>query len=352
MKKSLIAVAVAAALPTIALAQTNVTMYGIADAGIGMQDRGGDAKSAIVVSSGLQSTSRFGIRGTEDLGGGLKAVFNFEAGMRVDDGTAAGLNFTRRSVVGFETRAGTFLLGRDYTPAFTAGGATDVMGYGLYGNYLGYTVVGALNRQGSLFHGIETRASNALHYISPNMGGLTVRAMWSVGERTAAPTRGGDIMGASAVYAGGPLTLQGYYQQLKGINGTGTTNNNQYGVGAGYNFGMFRLTASYAVADPAGTNNKHTGISIGAGVKVGVGEVLVQGIQQKVATGGTEPKSTTIGVAYVHPLSRRTNVYATYGQTRNNTTGNFALRGADETIAPNAVGNDPKAFSVGVRHTF
>ena len=59
-----------------------------------------------------------------------------------------------------------------------------------------------------------------------------------------------------------------------------------------------------------------------------------------------------IGVAYVHPLSRRTNVYATYGQTRNNTTGNFALRGADETIAPNAVGNDPKAFSVGVRHTF
>ena len=80
--------------------------------------------------------------------------------------------------------------------------------------------------------------------------------------------------------------------------------------------------------------------------------LLVQGIQQKVATGGTEPKSTTIGVAYVHPLSRRTNVYATYGQTRNNTTGNFALRAADETIAPNAVGNDPKAFSVGVRHTF
>jgi predicted porin len=115
---------------------------------------------------------------------------------------------------------------------------------------------------------------------------------------------------------------------------------------------MFRLTASYAVADPSGDNNKHTGISIGAGVKVGVGEVLVQGIQQKVATGGTEPKSTTIGVAYVHPLSRRTNVYATYGQTRNNTTGNFALRAADETIAPNAVGNDPKAFSVGVRHTF
>ena len=162
MKKSLLAVAVAAALPTIAFAQTNVTMYGIADAGIGVQDRGGNAKSVVVVSSGLQSTSRFGIRGTEDLGGGLSAVFNFEAGMRVDDGTSGGLNFTRRSVVGFQGGFGTVMLGRDYTPGFTAGGATDIMGYGLYGNWLGFTVVGPLNQFGSSFHGIETRASNGV----------------------------------------------------------------------------------------------------------------------------------------------------------------------------------------------
>ncbi len=145
MKKSLIAVAVAAALPTIALAQTNVTLYGIADGGIGMQDRGGNAKSAIVVSSGTQSTSRFGIRGTEDLGGGMKATFNFESGIRADTGLGspsnAGLDFSRRSVVGLEGSFGSVLLGRDYTPGFSAGGATDVMGYGLYGNYLGYTVV-------------------------------------------------------------------------------------------------------------------------------------------------------------------------------------------------------------------
>lgn len=352
MKKSLLAVAVAAALPTIAFAQTNVTLYGIADAGIGMQDKGGTAKSAVVVSSGLQSTSRFGIRGTEDLGGGLKAVFNFEAGMRVDDGTAAGLNFTRRSVVGLEGGFGTVSLGRDYTPGFTAGGATDVMGYGLYGNWLGFTVVGPLNSHGSVYHGIETRASNGVHYISPNMGGLTVRAMWSVGERTVAPARGGDIMGLSGVYSAGPITAQAYYQQLKGINGTSTTNNNQYGLGGGYNFGAFRLVASYAVADPSGSNNKHTGFNVGAGVKLGSGELLVQGIQQKIATGGTEPKSTTLGVAYVQPLSRRTNVYATFGMTRNNSTGNFALRASDETVAPAAPGNDPRAFSVGVRHTF
>ena len=220
---------------------------------------------------------------------------------------------------------------------------------------MGYTVVGALGLHGNPNHGIETRASNSIQYWTPNMGGLQIKAMWSFGERTAAPTRGGDLMGVSGVYSGGPLTLQAYYQQLKRLDvpGTGTTNNNQYGIGAGYNFGAFRLTASYAVADPSGNANKHSGFSVGAGVKVGVGEILGQVIQQKIATGAsTEPKSTTIGVAYVHPLSRRTNVYATFGTTRNNAAGNFALRASDETVAPLATGNDPKAFGVGVRHTF
>jgi predicted porin len=181
------------------------------------------------------------------------------------------------------------------------------------------------------------------------MGGLTVRAMWSVGERTAAPTRGGDIMGVSAVYAGGPLTLQGYYQQLKGIDGTGTTNNNQFGVGAGYNFGAFRLTASYAVADPAGTNNKHSGFSVGAGVKVGVGESAGSGHPAESRHGRHRSKSTTIGVAYVHPLSRHQRLrHLRPDAQQRPATSRFA---ADETIAPNAVGNDRRP-SVGVRHTF
>mgnify|MGYP003383079639 CR=1 FL=1 len=398
MKKSLIAVAVAAALPTIAFAQTNVTLYGIADASIGVQDKGGGNKSQMVVSSGTQNTSRWGIRGTEDLGGGLNAVFNFESGMKVDTGSptgpaggsSSGMSFDRRSVVGLQGGFGTVWLGRDYTPGFASTGATDVMAYGLYGNLLTYTVAGAIRgastggstANGANYHGIETRASNGVHYVSPSMGGLTVRAMYSVGhnnpntpaatsanpnpgqvntlgESAANPTRAGHMAGLSAVFAAGPLTAQAYYQQLKGISGTSTTNNNQYGVGAGYNFGAFRVTANYLVADPHGNNNKHTGISVGAGVKIGTGEVLAQFIQQKVATGAsTEPKANSLGVAYVHPLSRRTNLYATFGMTRNNSAGTFFVRSGDETVTVAPVGgrggpgDDPKAFGLGVRHTF
>ena len=349
MKRSLFVLGVAGVFSSSAFAATsNVDIYGVMNISIE------DTNASNVDMQVTDRQSRIGFKGSEDLGGGLKAIWQIEQAISASpggqDGVGGGALGNRPTFVGLSGGFGTVLLGRDYTPGFTAGGVTDLMGYGLWGNWLTYTVVGALSGNN---HGIQTRASNGIHYVSPAIaGGLRIRAMYSTGERDVAPKSAGNVMALAATYAAGPLSAQAYYQQFKRAVGTDAVSDKQMGLGAGYNFGMFRLTASYAVADPSGDNNKHTGISIGAGVKVGVGEVLVQGIQQKVATGGTEPKSTTIGVAYVHPLSRRTNVYATYGQTRNNTTGNFALRGADETIAPNAVGNDPKAFSVGVRHTF
>ncbi len=141
MKKALIAAAVAAALPAFAQAQTNVQLYGIADLSVGVADAGGSTGGTeMVVLSGVQSTSRFGIRGSEDLGRGLKGVFNFEAGIAADTGVSdtAGL-FQRRSVVGVEGAWGTLLLGRDYTPGFSAAGVTDVMGYAFFGNWLNFT---------------------------------------------------------------------------------------------------------------------------------------------------------------------------------------------------------------------
>lgn len=351
MKKSLLAVAVAAALPVFAQAQTNVTLYGIADASVGFADRGASTSNAFRVDTGVQSVSRFGLRGTEDLGGGLKAVFNLEGGYKQDDGTGdtSGL-FARRSVVGLEGGFGTVLLGRDYTPGFTAGGVTDVMGYGLWGNWLTYTAVGALSGNN---HGIQTRASNGIHYVSPAIaGGLRIRAMYSTGERDVAPKSAGNVMALAATYAAGPLSAQAYYQQFKRAVGTDAVSDKQMGLGAGYNFGMFRVAGSYNVADPHGANNKHSGFNLGVGVKLGAGELLGQMIQQKISTGGTDPKSTTFGIAYTQPLSKRTNVYASYGQTRNNSTGNFGLRASDLTIAPVVAGDDPKAFSVGLRHMF
>lgn len=386
MKKSLLALAVLGAFAGAAAAQTNVTLYGIADAGIGMADTDAvGGSNNVEVFSGVQSTSRFGVRGSEDLGGGLKATFNLEAGVDFGTGgsdltygvdtdyptTSANINraavktntfWQRRAVVGLAGSFGEVRLGRDYTPGFLAAGVGDVMGYGLFGNWLTFTAQAGTN-------GVATRASNGLHYTG-SFGGVTLRAMYATGEAndsvdwtyndgtTGTPKGHGDAYGLSAVYAAGPLQVAAYYQVLEtvdvvgGIAGTTTSNTNQWGIGGQYNFGMFRVSANYGVADPD-NGVEHTGMGIGLGVKLGAGEVLAQYIQQDLdVAGGADPEGKSFGLAYVHPLSKRTNLYASYGKVKNDDGGRFGLRYSQSVVGAGGNDRDPSAFAVGIRHMF
>jgi len=347
MKKSLLALAVLGAFAGAAAAQTNVTLYGIADASIGMADSDAPADSAVTVFSGVQSTSRFGVRGSEDLGGGLKATFNIEAGVNWDTGASdsdGGSTFwQRRAVVGLAGSWGEVRLGRDYTPGFLAGGVGDVMGYGLFGNWLTFTAENG--GAGSVLNGITTRASNGLHYTG-SFGGVTVRAMYATGEDYTGNNRG-DMYGLSGVYAAGPLSVAAYWQQTDlGAAGDGQ----QYGIGGQYNFGAFRVGLNYGAAE-VDNQPDHTGWAIGAGMKIGSGEILAQYIQQELDTTGT-PEAASIGLAYVHPLSKRTNLYATYGQLDNKNGASFGLRYAQSNVSASGANADPKAFAVGIRHMF
>src|SRR5690606_7696962 len=114
------------------------------------------------------------------------------------------------AVVGVAGGFGEIRLGRAYTPGFTAAGTTDVMGYGLFGNWLTFTAQNGLvagTAGATNLNGITTRASNGLHYTSPNWGGFTLRAMYATGEAddVVAPSNSGDMYGLSGVYAAGPL---------------------------------------------------------------------------------------------------------------------------------------------------
>ena len=100
MHRKLLAVAVLAALPLAASAQSSVTIYGILDASVAREDSDVTNGNRTVLASGNQSTSRIGFRGVEDLGNGLKALFNLEAGVAVDTGAADTNLFGHRAVVG------------------------------------------------------------------------------------------------------------------------------------------------------------------------------------------------------------------------------------------------------------
>ena len=116
MKKSLLALAALTAFAGAASAQSSVTLFGIVDAGVARLSGGGKTKIGMT-NSGYNS-SRFGVRGVEDMGGGMQAGFWLEGQLTNDDGNAAGLNFQRRSTVSLMGGFGEIRMGRDYTPTF------------------------------------------------------------------------------------------------------------------------------------------------------------------------------------------------------------------------------------------
>jgi predicted porin len=122
MKKMILAAALAAAFSSAAYAQTNVTMYGIVDAGIAYKKNGNPAGNTVSMESGQQSGSRLGFKGREDLGGGLAAIFTLESGFNIDDGKLGqgGRLFGRQAWVGMSGGFGSVKLGRQLTSLYTA----------------------------------------------------------------------------------------------------------------------------------------------------------------------------------------------------------------------------------------
>jgi predicted porin len=340
MQVKRLAAALVASAPLFAVAQTNVTLYGVVDAAIESADAGGPEGRHTNVQSGDQSGSRFGFRGSEDLGNGLKAIFNLEAGVAVDTGVqdSAGL-FQRRAVVGLEGEFGTVTLGREYSPIATVAGATDEFGQGFYGSNLSAFGSGKVTR----------RLANSVNFKSASWGGFDLLAAYSAGEKTTGPS--GDLKGIGAEYKLGGLYLGAAFHSYKRVS---TGNDKEYGIGAAYTFadvGGLEIKANYLSADPDGANNKFKQYNLGAGYPFGPNKIYVNLQQNKLENGA---KGNAWALAYSYSLSKRTNLYATYANLNNNGLATFGLNSGSNTLAPAAtsLGGDPSVFTVGMRHTF
>jgi predicted porin len=220
MKKSLLALAVLGAFAGVAHAQSSVTIYGIIDTGIVYQSKvatgtGTNTGSKFSLNSGVIQGSRLGFKGTENLGGGLSAVFNLEAGFSNDTGALQGSDavsssnlFRRKSVAGLAGGFGSVLLGRQTDFADTIASYTSVNDFG------GWT--------GNVGHNLDrlegTRTNNSISYTTNNINGLTGNLLYGFGEQ-AGSTSAGQAFGAGLKYDNGPLGLGLNYYQSK-ANGT------------------------------------------------------------------------------------------------------------------------------------
>ena len=332
-----LAAALITTLPLCAHAQSNVTIYGIMDAAVAVEDTGAPGeKRRTVVNSGNQSSSRLGFRGTEDLGNGLKAIFNIEAGVSLDTGAADSALFGRRAVVGLQGGFGQLTVGREYSPIASVAAATDVFGQGFYGSNLSSFTANRLTR----------RLSNSVNFKSAPMAGFSVLAAYSAGERSADPS--GDLMGVALEYANGPFYVGAGYHQLERL---ATGDDKEIAFGAGYKMGAFDIKANYLSADQAGANNEYEQMNLGASYATGANKFFVNLQRNEIESGA---RGNAWAVAYTYSLSKRTNLYTSYGSMRNNERAVFGLNSSSTNVTPvaTALGADPTALTVGVRHAF
>jgi predicted porin len=344
MKHKTLAIALVSALPLVAQAQSSVTMYGMIDASIGVENNDAPGESSrTVVSSGTQSASRIGFRGTEDLGNGLKALFNIEAAVAADTGATNSRMFDRRAVVGLQGAFGTVTVGREYGPIAAVAGASDILGQGFYGSNLAAFGANRLTR----------RLDNSINYQSNALNGFTLRAAYGAGERNETDLQDtGDITGVALEYANAGFYVGAGYQNREDLP---SGDSKEYNLGLGYKFGDFELRGGYMAADPelvGGINNKYEQMNAGVSYGFGASRVYLNYQQQEQELGDAEGKAITL--AYTYTLSKRTNVYASYAKLRNNGTGVFSLTSASGTLAlpATAFGSDPQVYNVGLRHSF
>jgi predicted porin len=344
MKYKCLAAALFTALPLLATAQSGITIYGVADAAISTEDVDAPGQGRhTVINSGNQSASRIGFRGTEELGYGLKALFNIEAGLLIDTGAAdpAGL-FQRRAVVGVQHEFGTLTIGREYSPIASVAAATDILGQGFYGSNLSaFGLSPDIPR-------LTRRLSNSINLRSAPLMGFTGSVAYSAAPNGNEPITGSNNMkGVGLEYANGPFYLGVGFHTIKRL---AIGEDKEYALGAGFKYLDFEFKGNGLIADQHGPSNRFQQYNLGASWTFGQNKVFFNGQHNKLA--GTH--GNAFSVAYSYALSKRTNVYASYAKLYNNDGATFGINSASTSVTPppTAPGADPEALTFGVRHTF
>ncbi|MDB5885376.1 MAG: porin, Gram-negative type [Polaromonas sp.] len=342
MHNKLIALGAALLCAAAAHAQTAVQLTGIVDVYAGSMKMAGDASRQSAVNSGGLTTSWFGMKGSEDLGGGLKASFALTSFMRADTGAQGRFvndpMFSRDANVSLSGDFGTVLVGRWMAPNFLP----SVVGNPLGDSFTFSPLI--LHMNVPLFNGTgwaattpsDTGWSNQIAYTTPKFGGFQANFQYQFGELPG--DNGKKNIGANFFYFGGPLTLTGFYERDQVSNPgipnayLGSTKKDWMLLGA-YDFGMAKPFLSYGRSKADNSASAAKTLQLGASIPAGpAGKVLVDWVRTELSLTGVKRSTATLG--YDYHLSRRTDVYAMLMNDR---------------ITSQSTGN---SVGLGVRHRF
>lgn len=355
-------------------AQSSVTMFGIMDLGVQRTTAGG-VGSVNAVSNGGLSTSRLGFRGSEDLGGGLRAGFWLEGSLNPDNGTGRATNtnnqasgattagplaFDRESYVSLSSDGlGEVRVGRDFVPThynsiyfdpFNANGVARA------GNFTFAGVTAA-----PLPSAID--GSNTVSYWLPKLGGFYGMAMVGTGENVspAANENDGNFAGARVGFAAGAFDVAAAVTRTRNVSTAVIGDYTHANIGGSWDAGFAKFYALYNVVKVnllAGQVRKNTA-ELGAIIPAGdVGRIRVSyaalddrsdaTLRNANGTLQSTNDARQFGIGYIHFLSKRTALYTTYAHLSNRGQARYVVSGGPAPLG----GQNSSGLEFGVRHLF
>lgn len=338
--KKLLALAVMAACASAAQAQSSVTATGLVDMYIGSMKAPGDDGRTSTLGSGGMTTSWFGFKGTEDLGGGLKASFLLTSFMRADTGTPGRFNgdifWSRDALVSLSGDFGAVTLGRTVAPNFVPTISMNPFGDSFtFSPLVLHQNVSLFNKSGwQKSNPSDTGWGNQVIYSTPKVGGFSGNLHYQFGEQ--AGQGGKNNIGLNATYASGPLAVTAFYENVDLSNPVPTVLDQNYRnwmVGTSYDAGFAKGYATYGQTTGKDTNSKIKTASLGATVPLAATSRILAGWAHSKLQ-DSNAKRDTVSVGYNYDFSKRTDGYAIVMYDKVKDFGNGT------------------SFGVGVRHRF
>lgn len=332
---------------------TSVTVYGLIDGCLASADLGSERLNA--VSSGCLYGSRLGFRGTEDLGGGLQAAFTLESGITIDNGQLAqgGRMFGRKALVSLSGPWGTVEAGRDYAPAFYLVQPIDPMALGI-GTASSSLWTGAASTT-------SARNDNAVNYLSPTWGGVSLRLQATAGEGGAGGAR--KSQGLNLLYRSGGTLAGLSYARVGDV--ADDQHDSAFTLGVKQELGRFSVAAlaqsgaweaSRTAAAPASTSSvfsrKYRSWLVGGSVRTGSVGKLSLSIKRYDDRTVRNFDFTQVSVNYVHALSKRTDLYAGWSRLGNNSRTSYTVSDATGAYGPVQAGASTSLLAAGIKHVF
>ncbi|MHB0974673.1 MAG: porin [Thiobacillus sp.] len=365
MQKKLIALALASAFAAPAFAATsNVDIFGQMNVSVdmlkGKNAAGTGNKSEMNVSS---NASFIGFKGAEDLGGGLKAIWELKTYVSLggtgtsDTGISTDSFVNGNAFAGLSSGMGTVVLGKMEGPMKLVGRKVD-----LFNNTLGDV------RNFSL--GFDTRPNNTIAYMSPDMAGFQATVAYVtnmdvnygiLGVNTSGATTNNSVnaWSGSATYTNGPLFVGLGYERhnLSRPDSMPATTEDEKDmrVAAGYTFSGFKLVGMYEKGkDLKGVNGSdRTVYGLGGAYNFGASTIKAQWYKAGKLNGATDTGANMWAVGYDYAMSKRTIGYVGYAKTNNDAQAAFSAFGGGHGDNPGTVkGLDPSGFTVGMIHNF